>query len=286
MYFLLGLEKNLETIAVVSKSFLKQDSMAASFSNLKEAYFSFTKYVQSDIPQLYPVEQINFVEDGDLLDQLINIFLDNRVDTIVPKISGYNFKKINDNALLKRKFELIKKSLDVHKKNNFEHYFLVQLLFSYIFLIQSDDLACATSPKALGLLLMDHKEWEVGDICEMFIHEIAHQLVSLDEHRFGHYLDPLELSKPENYAISAIRNVKRPLNKVIHSLIVAFEIVAYRNSVAKFNITVKVHPKTSVLIEKIIEAIDSIIKEQHLKNLLTPRANLILELLKQKIQLC
>lgn len=283
MYFLFGLEKNLETIAVVSRSFLKLPSKEASFKDLKEAYFSFTKYVQPDI--LYfssKEEQINFVEGGDLLDQLVNLFLDNN-NLIPPKISGYDFKKIYDDMLLKRKFQLIKNSLDAHKKNNLEHYFLVQLLFSYIFLIQSDGLTCATNPKAMGLLLMDHKEWGIGDICEMFIHETAHQLVSLDEYRYGHYLNLLELSKPENYAISAIRKVKRPLNKVIHSLIVAFEIFAYRNSVAKLNMTVEVHPKTSELKEQIIDAIESIVREKHLISLLTPRANLILELIEQKM---
>lgn len=280
MYFLLGLEKSLETIALVSKNFLKQESQKVSFINLKEAYFSFTKYIQPDIPLFFPEEQINFVEESNLLNQLINIFLDDNTQS--PKISGHNFKKIHNNLLLKRKFELIRNSLDMHKKNSPEHYFLVQLLFAYIFLIQSDDLICATTPKALGVLLMDHKEWRVGDICEMFIHETAHQLVSLDEYRYEYYLDMLELRKSENYAISAIRRVKRPLNKVIHSLIVAFEIFTYRNSVVNLD-TAKVHPKTSVLKKQIIESINSITKEQRLKNILSPRANLILELIEQRM---
>ena len=211
MYYLLGLNKNLETIAVVSKSFLQEEIPNTSFGGLKEAYFKFTKYAQPSIPIPPLTQGVCLVEDSHLSEELVALFLDDVNASKEKKISGCDFQQLDDKTVLKRKLALVKETLSNCQKNNYEYYFLIQLLFSYVFIIQSESVACATIPGALGLLLLDHKEWSIGDICEMFVHETTHQLVSLDEYRYGHYSDILELKKPENYAVSAIRRIKRPL---------------------------------------------------------------------------
>lgn len=280
MYYLLGLERNLETIAVVSKNFLQQSSKEISFGDFKEAYFKFTQYLNPCIPRPSTLHEICFVADEDLTNRLTGFFIE---DVGSEKhVSGYQFQKICEKISLERKFTLIKKALDFYQKNNQDCSFLTNLLFSYICLIQSDNVICATTPKALGLLLMDAKEWSTWDICEMFVHETTHQLVSLDEYRYEHYSNILELNKIDNYALSAIRKCKRPLNKVVHSIVVAYEILEYRNQLAEFNVTINVHPATKILIEQIKESIKSINCIKHINELLMPRARSIIDHIEKK----
>lgn len=283
MYYLLGLEKNLEAIAVISRSFLNENISKASFGGLKGAYFKFTKYIQPSIPTPPLTSEICFVGDSQLSAELTAFFLDENDDSKGKNISGCEFKQIHNKVVLERKLALVMNALNSCQKNSYEYYYLIQLLFSYVFFIQSESLACATSPGAPGLLLLDHKEWSVWDICEMFIHETAHQLVSLDEYRYGHYSDMSAMINPENYAISAIRRVNRPLNKVIHGLVVAFEILAYRKTLENFNLSIRIHPATDMLTTQIFESLNSINQVNRKRTILTPRASEICYLIENKM---
>lgn len=284
MYYLYGLDKNLETIAVISKKFVRQGSEKISLSDLKQAFFDFTRYVQPNIPNLSKMETC-YVDENNLSMQLAKLFIDSQQNSNQKMISGSPFKVVDDKIVLEKKFSLVRDAFEIHQKNSHEYHFLMQLIFSYIFIIQSESVACATIPHALGVLLLDHREWDILDIREMLIHETAHQLVTLDEHRYDHYVDMNELNNPENYAVSAIRKTKRPLNKVIHSLIVAYEILAYRKAVTGIDSIVKIHPKTSDLIEQINETIRSI-NMKHTRNLLTPRASSIVDLIENNLRMC
>lgn len=66
-----------------------------------------------------------------------------------------------------------------------------------------------------------------ADVMEMLLHELTHHLLFVDEHNYQHFTYP-ELIKKENYAFSAILNMMRPLDKVVHSIVVATELVKAR----------------------------------------------------------
>lgn len=279
MYYLLGLEKNLETIATVSKSFLKCEGKQLTFSTLKSAYFQFTQYTQPKIPISNNVSEVTFVNDVKLQEQLIEIFLDRPIKgTNHRTISNVTFNGIDKNQELISKYDLVRKSLRHYKERNENLHFLTQLLFTYIFAIKINGVACATIPKALGLLLIDHKLWNINDMCEMLVHETTHQLVTLDEYRYEYYLNQQKLFNPENYCISTLRKTKRPVNKVIHSLIVAYEIINYRKNILASNENVTIHPGTDILKKQIFKTLESLDRPQ-IKNNLSTRAIYLIDLI-------
>ncbi|CAH2810032.1 MAG: hypothetical protein CBARDCOR_6744 [uncultured Caballeronia sp.] len=67
-----------------------------------------------------------------------------------------------------------------------------------------------------------------SDLMEMLVHELTHQTMFLDELRYAHfsYADVLDRSTWEK---STILNVARQLDKVLHSIIVAIEILLFRD---------------------------------------------------------
>lgn len=272
MFYLFGINKNLEAISIVSRNFLKTDPFTASFPDLKKAYMKFSCHIQPAIPNNDNQADVCFVEDDLILDKLSEIFHDPISSAEKKVISGFPFEKIIDKKIIKNKYNLVKDTINKYQQIIPEFCFLFNLLFSHIFLIKTDHIACATIPKAMGLLLLDHRLWTMADIFEMLVHETAHQLITLDEYCHVHYFDMEKLNNIDNFAISAMRATKRPLNKVIHSLIVAYEILAHRKTMMESREILKVHPETPVLIKQIRVTLDSIKKLNNLDNILAPRA--------------
>jgi hypothetical protein len=86
-----------------------------------------------------------------------------------------------------------------------------------------------TTADALGVIWVGpRREWSAGDVTEAYVHELTHILLTLDEHRFGHYRDYGALAAEDNMCLSAIRREKRPLNAVVHSAVVAHELLELR----------------------------------------------------------
>lgn len=78
----------------------------------------------------------------------------------------------------------------------------------------------------------------------------------LDELRYGHYAYA-EILKRSTWARSAILNVDRPLDKVLHSTVVAVEVLLWRNAHLGHPVQSRVHPPTDVLIEQVSSSIAS-----------------------------
>ncbi|MCT4697034.1 MAG: hypothetical protein V3581_02130 [Candidatus Cardinium sp.] len=84
------------------------------------------------------------------------------------------------------------------------------------------------------------------------------------------------LCKPENFSTSAILNKKRPLDKVVHSIIVATEIILARNRFLVQQET-KVHGTSRNLMNKTVATIQEIMSMVNINELLSPRTQKILE---------
>ena len=128
------------------------------------------------------------------------------------------------------------------------------------------------------LLIDPRKNWTPHDLFELFVHEVTHQLVFLDEYRYQHYKSREELSPQENYAISAVLKIPRPIDKVLHSLVVNYEILAFRCSL-DYSIHSNVHPKSDEMLKQVSITVDSVRKVNSDKNLLLPRALQLLDMI-------
>ena len=112
--------------------------------------------------------------------------------------------------------------------------------------------------------------WTKEDMAEFLVHELAHNMIFIDERRYQHYIDFDEIAKPDNYAKSAILMKPRPLDKVFHSLIVSNEVLSYRMKHGE-PVNPNVHPGTQKMYDAALETTDTIRELLKRKTLVTPR---------------
>ncbi|MGE0528049.1 MAG: HEXXH motif-containing putative peptide modification protein, partial [Bdellovibrionales bacterium] len=86
-----------------------------------------------------------------------------------------------------------------------------------------------SSNRCIGLIWLSlSPRLSLQDLLEIFIHELTHTLVFLDELNYGHF-NYHYLTQAENWARSSILKRHRPMDKVLHSIIVASEILNARS---------------------------------------------------------
>jgi hypothetical protein len=87
-----------------------------------------------------------------------------------------------------------------------------------------------TTTSAIGVIfLCDADRLRPEDLDEFLVHELTHTLVFIFEMSFSLYDYDL-ISKPDNYCVAALTRQVRPLDKVVHSIIVSAELVARRRA--------------------------------------------------------
>ncbi|MFI6309872.1 aKG-HExxH-type peptide beta-hydroxylase [Nocardia fusca] len=110
------------------------------------------------------------------------------------------------------------------------------------------------------------------DLAELFIHELTHHLLFIDEYSHHHFNYDL-IAEPSNFALSAIRGTMRPLDKVVHSIVVSAELLAARKAyLHRIAEDQTVHPADQQLHTDLLSSIASIWRLTNLSDLLTPRA--------------
>lgn len=120
------------------------------------------------------------------------------------------------------------------------------------------------------------RHWSLADTAEFLVHEFTHNMLFLDERRFEHYVDPQVLQQPENFAVSAVLKIPRPLDRAFHSLVVASEVLSFREENGEPD-SPHVHPSTQELARACQGTIDGIRAVIGEKPLVTPRFMDILE---------
>jgi hypothetical protein len=115
-----------------------------------------------------------------------------------------------------------------------------------------------------------------ADLVEMLLHELTHHLLFIDERNYPHF-DYALIARDENRAFSAILNLNRPVDKVLHSIVVATELILGRQRFLPNAERVVVHPSTSKLIANAMTAHASITSLESAGQLLRPRAHEILD---------
>lgn len=139
-----------------------------------------------------------------------------------------------------------------------DHYSLLHLFITDIFILPSNGARGGSSSDSIGLIWANPKEsYPITDVVEFLIHELTHHCMFIDEQRYGHY-NYQNILDNTNWADSAILKKPRPIDKVLHSIIVSLEIILFRDLVIGHPIKPKVHPPTTMLIDQIKKSIVSI----------------------------
>jgi hypothetical protein len=113
------------------------------------------------------------------------------------------------------------------------------------------------------------RAWSVSEMAEAYLHELTHTLLTLDEHRYGHYADYAALNDSGNLCVSAIRHEKRPLNAVAHSAMVAYELLRLRALSDEGG--VQLHAPSQELRQRALASYESLVALPNLSDLCTPR---------------
>lgn len=183
-----------------------------------------------------------------------------------------------DDQSINEKKLLIEKAIDRLKELSEDHYNLLNILITDIFIMPSNIATGGSSSESIGLIWANPKiDYPVIDIVEFIVHEMTHNCMFIDEHNYLHY-DYTEILKKENWAMSAILKRPRPIDKVLHSIIVSVEIILFRDKIIGHPNKPKIHPPTNLLIDQTLISIKSLedvaIKN---KNILTDRALSLLD---------
>lgn len=134
---------------------------------------------------------------------------------------------------------------------------LFRTLITDIFVLPSDIAKGGSTSQAIGVIWANPKlTYTVTDLVEILVHEFTHHAMFLDELRYGHYSYALVLEQ-STWAHSAILNVKRPLDKVLHSIVVATEVLLFRERYLGHPAKPRVHPPTETLVAQLEDAIAS-----------------------------
>ncbi|MEG9884453.1 MAG: hypothetical protein V6Z86_07535 [Hyphomicrobiales bacterium] len=110
----------------------------------------------------------------------------------------------------------------------------------------------------------------VNDVIELLVHEFTHNLLFIDETNHVQF-DYDSIMKPDYFSKSAILNTQRPLDKVVHSIVVSAQIIIFRQRYGKlYKLSqVSIHPKTDVMLETTQEAIAELLAGENKRKLMT-----------------
>jgi hypothetical protein len=162
---------------------------------------------------------------------------------------------------------------------------LFSMAINIIFSGPSNLASGGSSSRTIGCIWINpRKTWSLQDFMEFFVHEMTHNLVFLDEYCHKHYEKYSEMFLEENYAKSAILALKRPLDKVFHSILVSTEVLLTRQDVLGHPGSPKLHPPTSIMLNKALESILYLEETQNVYSLLTARGKDLITICKEHLK--
>jgi len=137
--------------------------------------------------------------------------------------------------------------------------------------------SAGSSSDLIGLIWVAvDKDQANNDLLEIFVHEMTHTLLFLDELNAGHFNYQF-LSVVENFAHSAILRRSRPMDKVFHSIIVACEVLHARETFIGHPTAKMIHPPSREMCQHTRHAIDSMLSHKEVEKICTPRAIQLIE---------
>lgn len=269
MLSILGRDEIIKDVYLISRSNPNLGTIK-NIDDLRPFYLDFLKKHQP----YHPINESNtiIVSNEDSVNALRLAYqpsaLDdlNQVKMIGDKHSSEKYEELS--ALVKNGYDhLVECDLDVK--------LIFDLVIHTIFFRKSANNSNVSSfggssSTAIGSIwISGHGKLTKHDVAEFLLHELTHHLLFVDE-RCHEQFNYKEIIKPENYSVSALLGKKRPLDKVVHSILVSHEILNARKTFLTVG-NVTIHPPTNILRENTKRSISEILELKNLDNLITPR---------------
>ncbi len=150
---------------------------------------------------------------------------------------------------------------------------ILTTIVTNVFILPSTVARAGSTSQAVGVIWLNPKPtYPTPDLMEVLIHEFTHQTMFLDELRYGHYSYGT-ISDRATWARSAILNIARPLDKVLHSIVVATEVLLFRHRHIGQPAFPRAHPPTGIMLQQLEESLSSVESAiRKFPTILTPRA--------------
>lgn len=249
MFRFLGLDSCLETIACLSHRYFQGDSDRDN----RRAYLRYLSSIQPEIPQ--PIDgKLDFEYRPHSIDSFVRAFNENsRLTDKYYRLEPNSEVELGLRvAEVKRHYQQISKDIPQFKA-------LCDLVVHTVFIAPSEQAGGGTTSSAIGVIWANPRgTWSHEDHLEFFIHEVTHTLMFLDERRYTHYTQLRAALDQANWAESAILGQRRPTDKALHSLVVATEVLLYRESQGWPELKLRLHPPTDMLLKGAVRSAESL----------------------------
>lgn len=275
MYYSEGCKKAIETQYILAKTSYLGSNEPRKYHSWGELRLDLNKYllgIQPDVTLRNENDSI-ISANSEKNKFLVNIF--NNISS-VNDLNQQQVMKTRNDSPSEEQISMLEKGLQQLKLLDGNLYELFINTVNYLFFADSSLAGGGSSSAAIGCIWINPKNnWTVQDITELFVHELTHNLLFLDERRYSHYSDYKQLTNPNYFAHSSILKRARPLDKVVHSFVVAAEVLEFRQRhFSNSNITT-IHPSTETILENFDKTYKSL--REIPDTLLTKRAWEIIE---------
>lgn len=257
MYNLYGIDHQLKNVLLLVRA-NSPDRTIDSISSLREGVSSFFNTVQPTVARP-DQEDVYVTEDIHLGAQLIKFFeydANGRVldaSSVRALLEAEAQETVNRPQAIRQAIRRIQ-ALDPQLGQLFQ--LIIRTVFSYP---TDEGPGAGTSANALGVIWTYCSYlWKEQDIAEMLLHEFTHNLVFLNERIQSIYSTYKVLEDPENQPISAIRKTPRRLDFVVDSLIVAVELLLFRERFGWHGLSPVLHPPSEELVRNARQSLQSI----------------------------
>lgn len=278
MLFLRGEKDVLQTINVLTKPYQIINN-PISYDSLKIAYHKLLTDIQPEIPHSDSLNT-DYINDIEVVKEFMTIF---STESLVDD-TFYDIEQSRDhvtNEILDKTKSSASKLGEKYPPFNW----IFNLTMDSVFNASSQIASGGTTSGAVGILFANPRNnYTDEDMYEFLVHELGHTLLFIYEWRFKLFNDPKRIIEPTTYALSAIRNQLRPMDKALHSVIVAVEILLLRDKVLGHDYKHSLHPSTHELIPMVNASIESILNTDRRENMLTGFGKTILNECKTVLQ--
>ena len=252
------------------------DVEVSRVQDLKLALLSFYEYYLPSIP-------VNRSEDVFIMDECVE-------DRLGKAFASSKLDDLNQDKTLGPAYGLIEKAAKIELARTALHRLfhaspMVEAVFSTVihsvFFRQnnpnSQPSAGGSTSGALGAIWLSGADnLVVDDYMELFVHELTHHLIFIDELNVAQF-DYGTIADKRYFSRSAILRKERPIDKVLHSVIVATELVASRRKFLIKGSGGTVHPSTAAIAAETIASCEAVLGMEDVDMVLHPRGRELVE---------
>ncbi|MGQ7249333.1 aKG-HExxH-type peptide beta-hydroxylase [Halomonas sp. V046] len=238
-----------------------------------QAYVRLLGAVNPALPAA-PSSGVTFVDNPSIEDALIRAFYAPSVLDDMPwyRDSEYFDNTPRDRDVVEQDIAYVWSRLEFfgHFEAGFWEAF--QFLVTYLMFPSTRFALGGTDSAAIGSIFVSRpRQYANRDLYELLVHEFTHTAMFVDELGAPHYANERLLARQENFAVGAISGLRRPLDKVLHSLAVASEIFLHREACIGHPKGPSVHPLTPDLIAGALRCAQSLLDHEHRDSVLGER---------------